>query len=419
MDLSSDYSLPAPALKHIVLRDEARPKPLARYINETEKTEMNDTNSETTIKPRAKSNRPHPHAPAGKGAREGQRGFLACCPGRPLLIAAAFLACQSESVDGQRAGSAASLVYDAQTSGSVPIPPSERGLQTVVAEPWFKVSEDGIVLEGAAFDRDGNLLFADVSGKRVVRVTPEKRLSVVTTQPLGTGGLAIHKDGRVFIAAMGSFKNDGGVLAVAPDGTQVQSIVPPEAGYAVNDLVFDARGGFYFTDARGTSTDPTGGAYYVSPDGKTITPVLPHLAMANGIALSPDGRELWVTEFSRNLLHRVELADAATPAPLGTAVAYQFTGPAPDSMRADAAGNLYVAIYSQGRVLVFNKHGIPIGQVLLPGRDEGHHLLSTSLAIRPGTNELYIVTSDGMNGKGATIFRARGFAQALALYSHQ
>jgi sugar lactone lactonase YvrE len=67
-------------------------------------------------------------------------------------------------------------------------------------------------------------------------------------------------------------------------------------------------GGFYFTDFRGTSTDPKGGVYYVSPDMKTITPVLPNLAQANGIALSPDGKCLWTTEFGRNLLHPARLS---------------------------------------------------------------------------------------------------------------
>src|SRR3954464_15730111 len=202
--------------------------------------------------------------------------------------------------------------------------------------------------------------------------------------------LAVHKDGRVFIAGMDLNKGVGSILAVEPDGSGMRAIVPPEAGYMPNDLVFEAQGGFYFTDFRGASTDPKGGVYYVSPDFSTITPVLPRLAMANGVALSPDGSELWATEFSRNLLHRVELADATTATPIGTAVAYHFTGPAPDSMRADAGGNLYVAMYGQGRVLVLRK-GIPIGQVLLPGRDEGHNLLSTSMAIRPGTDDLYIV----------------------------
>ncbi|WP_244542196.1 hypothetical protein [Azotobacter beijerinckii] len=70
--------------------------------------------------------------------------------------------------------------------------------------------------------------------------------------------------------------------------------------------------------------------------------MLPRLAMANGVALGPDGKALWATEFARNLLHRIELADATTIAPLGSAIAYHFTGPAPDSMRADADGNLDV-----------------------------------------------------------------------------
>jgi lactonase len=57
--------------------------------------------------------------------------------------------------------------------------------------------------------------------------------------------------------------------------------------------------------------------------------------------------------------------------------------------------------------------------VLLPGRDEGRNLRSTSMAIRPGTDDLYIVASDAAGGQGATIFRAKAFASALRLYSHQ
>ena len=340
---------------------------------------------------------------------------------RTVLLAAALSACiVAAGAHAQPGGAGPALVYDAQTRGPVPIPPSERGLQTVVAEPWFKVSDTGMVLEGPAFDRDGNLLFCDVSGRRVVRLTPDRRLStVISLDQLGPGGIAIHKDGRIFIAAMDIAKGIGAVLAVEPDGSGMRTIVPPGSGTMPNDLVFDARGGFYFTDFRGASTDPKGGVHYVSPDFGTVTPVLPRLAMANGVALSPDGRELWATEFSRNLLHRVELADATTATPFGTAVPYHFTGPAPDSMRADADGNLYVAMYGQGRVLAFSRNGIPIGQVLLPGRDEGHNLRSTSVAIRPGTDDLIIVTNDGEGGQGATIFHARAFAKALPLYSHR
>jgi lactonase len=37
-------------------------------------------------------------------------------------------------------------------------------------------------------------------------------------------------------------------------------------------------------------------------------------------------------------------------------------------MRTDADGNVYVAMYHQGRILAFNPYGFPIGQILLPGR---------------------------------------------------
>ena len=40
------------------------------------------------------------------------------------------------------------LKYDSQTRGPMPIPPSERSLQTVVAEPWFKVSNQGDYTRG-------------------------------------------------------------------------------------------------------------------------------------------------------------------------------------------------------------------------------------------------------------------------------
>jgi lactonase len=335
-----------------------------------------------------------------------------------VLATSALFACIAAYP--QQDGAGLALAYDAQTRGPVPIPPSERSLQTVQAEPWFKVSSELMILEGPCFDRSGNLLFSDVSGGHVLLLTPDKHLATVFSEKLlGPGGLAIHKDGRIFIAAAGDLKGPGSIIAVTPDGSGRQTIIPPTAGYVPNDLVFDSRGDFYFTDFRGISTDPQGGVYYVPPDLKTITPVLPHLAMANGIALSPSGGQLWVTEFSRNLLHRIALAGPTKIAPFGTAIAYDFTGPAPDSMRADSDGNIYVAMYGQGRVLVFNRNGIPIGQVLLPGRDEGRNLQSTSIAIKPGTNDLYIVTNDGNGGQGATIFHAKVFAKALPLYSHQ
>lgn len=313
-----------------------------------------------------------------------------------------------------------SLTYGAQGQALHALPEAEAHLPSVTAQLWFKVSATALQLESPAFDRQGNLLFVDVFGGQVLKVDTQGTLHVVVpANTRGSAGLAIHKDGRLFVAGLGNFKDTGNLTVYDANGGHPEVIVAADKGLLVDDVVFDAEGGLYFTDFRGTSTQPAGGVYYLPPDRARLVPILPNLAVANGIALAPDGKTLWVTEFATGLLHRIELAGAETIAPFGEAVVYRFNGPSPDSMRVDADGNLYVAQYSQGRVLVLNPNGAPIGQILIPGRDSGHFLRTTSLAIKPGTREVYIVASDGDQGQGAAIFRAQGFAQALPLFSHQ
>lgn len=335
-------------------------------------------------------------------------------PGRARARLAAGVAAVLALAPALPAFAQSALAYDAYSRSAVPVPPAEQALQTVTAEPWFKVSDKRLQLEGPAFDRQGNLWMVDVFNGRVLRLTPQHVLETVFEKKgLNPAGLAIHKDGRIFIAGLGDFVDKGEIIAFRPDGSDVQTIIPTSRGMLPDDLEFDADGGFYFTDFRGTSTDPTGGVYYVAPDLKTVTAVLPHMAVANGITLSPDGKTLWATEFSLNRLHKVSLSAPAKIAPFGTSVPYHFLGGTPDSARTDADGNVYVALYTQGRILVFNHNGLPIGQILLPLRDAGHNLLSTSMVFRPGTNDLYIVANDGEGGsEGSQIFHAKGFAKA-------
>ena len=322
-----------------------------------------------------------------------------------IALTLAFLGCASIAL------AEPSLGGELQTQA--PIPVSEQGLQTTTAQPWYKASQENHVLEGAIFDRQGNLLFCDVSARQVVRLTPEKkRTTVVSFKDMAPGGLALHRDGRLLVAALDLVKGIGTIVAVAADGSK-QTILAPNAGYLPNDLVFDREGGFYFSDFKGTATEPTGGVYYVSPDFKTVTPVIPNLAMANGVALSPDGKTLWATEFGRNLLHKALLDNATKINVIGSSVPYHFIGSAPDSMRVGVDGNVYVAMYGQGRILILNRQGIPVGQALLPGRDKGDNLLSTSLAIHPNNKELYAVTGNDSGTAGSGVFKAQSFAGGL------
>lgn len=311
------------------------------------------------------------------------------------------------------------LSYTGVTRSLSPIPVSERGLPTVTAEPFFQVSSDALALEGPAYDLLGNLLFVDAYGGRVLRLSPDRKLTTVYTDTrLFPTGIAIHCDGSIFVAGIGDFKT-GAVVALDPDGSNPRTIIPPAAGFVPDDLVFDRFGGFYFTDFKGGATVPTGGVYYVSPDFDKITAVLPNMSGANGVALSPDGKVLWATEFCAGRLHRVDMLDQVTLAHFGSTIPYHFAGRAPDSMRTDAVGNVYVAMYCQGRILIFSPYGIPIGQIVLPGRDENHFLKSTSLAFVPGACDVVIVARDEIGGRGSMIFRAPALAQGVALFSHQ
>lgn len=306
----------------------------------------------------------------------------------------------------------------------VPIPPQEKLLPTITAEPFLKVADDWEQLEGLCFAKNGDLYFVAVFSGKVFKVDMKtKKLSVVFTAPKGyaPAALKIHKDSRLFLACLGNFKDTGCLIAVAPDGSGYETIIAPEKGYIIDDLVFDHDGGFYFTDFKGFNCQPDGGIYYVSPDYQTITPVLLNMAVPNGISLTTDEKALWVTEMSNNRLLYIELNDdRVTIPPFGTSVPYHFTGyDGPDSCCIDSEDNLYVAMYQQGRYLIFNKAGFPIGQVLIPGRETGHNLRSTHPMLRPGTDELYMTSNDFHQGNGSWLYVARGYALAHKSYQFQ
>lgn len=260
------------------------------------------------------------------------------------------------------------------------------------------------------------MIFCDASNRKVVRLSPDNELTtVLELQDFLPTGLAFH-NGRLHIAAI-SLKpgetSSGMILSVLPEVSGSKIVLPSDAAYVPDDLVFDKNGGLYFTDFRGTATEPTGGVYYVNPENTKIIPVLKNISKASGLTLSPDGKVLWLSEFANNRLHRLELADPTTLAPNGSTVPYHFIGSAPDSVRTDAKGNIYVAMNKQGRVLFINPAWVPIGQILIPVREKGSYLKSTSLAISPEENKCFILAGDEDMGNNIAIFSAPTFSPGL------
>ncbi len=298
----------------------------------------------------------------------------------------------------------------------IPIPPSESGLQTITAEYFLQVHKTrGLHTEGLCFDRHGNLYFTVLYGGSVCRINMDTKeiTEVFHDENLKPASVKIHKDGRLFISCInkrvGSEVQKGRIFAINPDGTGYQDIV---TGYSADDLVFDQDGGFYFTDLVGDVTNPIGAVYHVSPDFKTVTPFMEHMATPNGVTLSTDNSVLWITESHCGRIHRIMRSGIMT-----SNMVYQTPGfYGPDSCSVDADDNLYVAMCGQGRVLVFNFYGMPIGQILLPNREIGHNLWTTHPVVRPDTNELYIISCDDVGDEGSWIFKAGAFGKGPKHY---
>ncbi len=143
-----------------------------------------------------------------------------------------------------------------------------------------------------------------------------------------------------------------------------------------NDIVFDAHGGFWFTDlgkSRKRDRDH-GGIYYARADGSAITEVIYPLLTPNGIGLSPAGDKLYVAETATGRLWAFdivapgEIKRAPPPSPNGGLLvrgldAYQLF----DSLAAEADGNVCVATLWRGAITVIAPDdGDIVAQVPMP-----------------------------------------------------
>lgn len=307
------------------------------------------------------------------------------------------------------------------STSPVPIPPELASLPVIEAEPWVQVTPDeGVSLEGPAFDRQGNLFVVSGREGKIYKITPRKTVTTIFNKPgLHVNGSAIHKDGRLFVCCL-----TGELIVMNTDGSNVTYIKSRYQGKpaAINDVTFDSKGNLYATDFTGSVVNPTGGVYRFSPDFKTCEPVIEGLETPNGLQFSKDEKLLWVTTFSQ--LIEVTMSPEGAhylekPFGTGAKVRCNFTGANTDGIALDVKGNIYVAIMTQGRFVITNHLGIPIAQVLIPGRDEGEHLATANLAFKPGTDEVLAVAASPTGTTGAWIYKFRGLAEGLKLFSHQ
>lgn len=214
--------------------------------------------------------------------------------------------------------------------------------------------------EGPAFDRDGNLFIVNVDTGDISKISPEGRGETFVNTGGAPNGAKFHADGDLFIA-----DRKKGIIAVSPQG-EMRVIADHYQGQKLNgpnDLIFDPHGNLYFTDPHGSSAEnPVGCVYRVSSDGK-ITCLADRLAFPNGLALSPDEKYLFVADTRKNRILRYVLDP-----PVRSYLFSQLNGGwGPDGMTFDLAGNLYVAQYGGGVVMVIDPKGELVERITVRG----------------------------------------------------
>ena len=171
---------------------------------------------------------------------------------------------------------------------------------------------------GLLFDKEGRLLACDSDHRRIIRIDPDGKLTVLT------------------------------------DKFEGKRYNEP------NDLTLDSRGRIYFSDPRyGESAgkeivDDKGhtieGVYRVDPDGKVARVLGREVERANGVLVSPDDRYLYVADNDNNhdngarKLWRFDLKKDGTVDVASKKLLYDWgKGRGPDGVKQDAKGRLYVA----------------------------------------------------------------------------
>ena len=169
------------------------------------------------------------------------------------------------------------------------------------------------------------------------------------------------------------------LVRITPAGETVATFAEDADGLPFlgpNDAVADAKGGVYFSaSGKWDVTAPIEGKFlYLAPDG-AVAEVANDIHDADGLALSPDGGTRYVSEMAAQRVLKFGVGDdgalgkrylfarlvdlAADPEGVGV-----YAGP--DGLLADAAGNLYIAHFEDGRVLVADPQGALVEIIDVP-----------------------------------------------------
>lgn len=255
-------------------------------------------------------------------------------------------------------------------------------MRVIADDLWFP--------EGPVWVGDGSLLVVEIRRQTLTRIWLDGRKAIVANLGGGPNGAALGPDGYCYVVNNGGFtfvqRADGRWVTAGTPADYVTGRVERvdidtgkfEVLYdkigdmkirGPNDIVFDAHGGFYFTDPGKTRHRDwdRGSVCYAKADGSMIREIIFPIHKPNGIGLSPDGKTLYVSEtenarvWAWDLKGPGELAAPATPSlksPHGSRLVYCWSTYARfDSLAVEANGNICVGTLDKGGITVCAPNG--------------------------------------------------------------
>lgn len=266
-------------------------------------------------------------------------------------------------------------------------------MSTTADSPAVDVVAEGLQFpEGPVWLPDGTVLCVEIKARTLTAIEPGGRRRVVAELGGGPNGAALGPDGSCYVCNNGGFawavRDRRLVTAGTPDdyaGGSIQRVDLTTGRFETlydrcdgqplrgpNDLVFDAHGGFYFTDPgklRGRAMD-RGSVFYARADGSGIREIIHPMSIPNGIGLSPDGKTLYVAETETARLWAWPVTAPGEVARLPWHVAPHggrllWTAPTFtrfDSLKVEAGGNICIATLDIGAVTVVTPEGVLVEQ---------------------------------------------------------
>ena len=254
--------------------------------------------------------------------------------------------------------------------------PAQAAVQA--STPTVDVVAKGLQFpEGTVFVGD-DLYFVDYGASAVYRLHEGRTAAVWHEAGCGANGL-LPLAGHLLVACYDS----GFVQSITLDGRLIHTTKQDAGGARFvhpNDLAARQGAGAYFTASGGDGNVP-GKVFYMADEREPPREVATAIQNANGIVLSPDGRRLYVGESTTD---KVLLFDVA-----------------PDGIRIDSQGRLFVSLYNGGGFAVFDPAGGLLARVSIPGKHHANLALSADESLVFGTT----VEDDTGSGPAGSLYR--------------